>query len=188
MPDQDTPQFVTHSEFHTFVSEQRAFNTRLLDKIDEIATGNPTNWGWVLASIIALGSFIALYVQPVKEAAGRDRQAVQYLANEFENHRDRDGHPAMTERGIHLASLIEKNTEAIEQMDSVLQREMRLLDEILQREMGLHVDRINDRLAAIEKQISKLDEMRDNRFTLDMGILLSERVRTLELGQGSGEN
>lgn len=51
----------------------------------------PTNWGWVVAAITLFLFVGSLALGPISERLGD-------LAGEFENHRDRDGHPAMVER------------------------------------------------------------------------------------------
>lgn len=39
-------------------------------------TNQPTNWGWVIAAVLALGSFITLYLQPVKNDAQHNRAEI----------------------------------------------------------------------------------------------------------------
>jgi len=83
------------------------------------------------------------------------------ISAELENHKHQEGHPHMVERVQHAMSRIDANAEGIQQMDDVLQREMRLLDDVLQREMRLLADQQGVDLEWIRARITDLTDKAD---------------------------
>jgi hypothetical protein len=176
MPATDA-EYVTHSEFSTYVAEQRAFNVRLLDKIDDLNKTKPVNWGWVISALICLGAFITLYVRPLEKMVMELDSDIGANTSSLIAHMS-DGHPKRVEERVLALDNVVQNLEGniddvrsdwatgLKQFDETLQREMRLLDEVLQREMGLHVQRLSEQIAALDgtvKEISAEQRRRTDR-------------------------
>lgn len=66
---------------------------------------------------------------------------------------------SINERDTVIDRRVDKNSKAIENIDVVLQREMRLLDSTIQREMRILDDQLKVNIERNEKDIEKLQEV-----------------------------
>ena len=97
----------------------------------------------------------------VEDQVHRNRDDLDWLRNQLENHMKSEGHPTAITR-------IESLEEGLKLLDESLQREMRLLDDSnnarnqqldisLQREMDLKDKLLLEKIKTLEKQIEKLN-------------------------------
>lgn len=141
--------------------ETRSAITGLADRMSMI--GRP-QW----ATMLQLGGFLVtiggLALLPVWLRVGETDLAQRTISKEFLDH-IRDGHPSRVQ------ALVEANTGRIEQLDTAIQREMRLINNVTDGKI--------QQLVEIQHQAAQLHEQRKIELALTAE-KLEERMRAIE--------
>lgn len=118
--------------------------TNVVSSQNKTPWGVLASWGAVFVTVIAVVGGLAL--TPLVVGLQKQEYRHDDLAEKlFEHHTD--GHPGS------IMDKVANNKAAIENLDEVLQREMRLLDDILQREMSLQRQVVEAQIGAISDRI-----------------------------------
>lgn len=145
--------------------------TSLSAQIEKVAAKSQITWPLIfgfmsilISALVVGGAIVNLRISPIEADALRNREAVSNISESVARHDERIKiyRELMVEDGNDL-------TRRLDNLDNVMQREMRLLDDtaaartdgldtILQREMNLHVSRLED---IINEMNTKIDEVRE---------------------------
>jgi hypothetical protein len=178
------------AQLQTDVSYIRTSIDRQTHTIDNLATrfaeNNRPQWStyasWAGVVLILIGAYGAGYIS----VQDRHTLRIDQLAEAFRKHELSPGHPALVQGLV-------STQESIKQLDSTLQREMRLLDgeldsrvtgldDLLQREMRLMIatrDAVTERMDRRLEQLGQWQSQHDRTSAASAGAQ-DERLRALE--------
>ena len=140
-------RYVTHDEFqdfrrefnddlNRFRGEFRQFASEMHSAIEQVYRPNYQVWVGVATILVMMLSLAGALIAHALTS--------QYTLN------------AEVTRGVNWK--IEDTRKSVTEMDTTMQREMRLLDEVLQRELALHINRVDALIAVNKEHIQKLED------------------------------
>lgn len=148
----------TNASVQSLVDIAKRHDAELTDLQREDRNRRNAPWALLIGMAGILSGFVVLHTRPIEKSLDTLSANVVADSRLVRDEAMRASSLAATtrERLEHALQEGEANAEAIRDMDTVVQREMRILDEILQREMRLIAERQGTDLSWLREQVADL--------------------------------